>query len=109
MTKLEKYDSIVETEPASSDEDKNLINIKEKFLNIISLAMSINFSDSIGLSVSADFFTSVISIYVHKRVNGISQCVLDYRCFDGVLSSGSYLSYDNMISWLENIKREWSK
>lgn len=87
------------------------MTIKEKMLKIIALAMSIKATDSLYLSICWNNEANNVDIYVHEHINGESQRVAVSYTYDGGASSsyGSYLSYDDMIGWLERMKKDWGE
>lgn len=86
------------------------MTIKEKMLKIIALAMSIEATDRYYLTIDWNSRTNSVAIYVHERINGKSQGIVEGYTYDGddiSTSCGSYVTYDDMIDRLKRIKREW--
>lgn len=83
------------------------MSIKEKMLKIITLAMSIKATDRYYLSIDWDNNTDRVDIYVHEHIDGVSQGVVESYVYNGDINWCSYVTYDDMMDWLNHMKREW--
>lgn len=78
----------------------------------MALAMSIEATDRYYLTADWNSRTNSVDIYVHERINGESQGIVEHYTYDGVdepASCGSYVTYDDMMDRLNRMKREWGE
>ena len=85
------------------------MDIKEKKLKIIALAMSVKATDRYYLSINWSNNIGHVDIYVHEHINGVSQGVVESCVYDGDRNCYSYVTYDDMMDRLNRMKREWGE